>query len=177
MHLFNVITTAVHFSRWVRAKSDFLFVFGPGASGMGNYHGRWSFETFSHKRGCMMRGWGLERVNVLRYPPYTESNLSWLRWATTAKKKGWASCSVMWGLLCVWCWQIATSVPKTYALAFTNVWLQWVWSLCVWPVSQTFVFRFLIVMLFKTPPEVSIEISCFFRMLLWWERGHLLDNN
>lgn len=63
---------------------------------MGNYHGRWTFETFSHKRGCMLRGWGLERVNVLRYPPYTESNLSWLRWATTAKKKGWwAGCSVM----------------------------------------------------------------------------------
>ncbi|ROL49321.1 Aldehyde dehydrogenase family 3 member B1 [Anabarilius grahami] len=69
---------------------------GVGASGMGNYHGRWTFETFSHKRGCMLRGWGLERVNVLRYPPYTESNLSWLRWATTAKKKGWwAGCSVM----------------------------------------------------------------------------------
>lgn len=68
---------------------------GVGASGMGNYHGRWGFETFSHKRGCMMRSWLLERVNVLRYPPYNESNLSWLRWATTAKKKGWAGCSVM----------------------------------------------------------------------------------
>lgn len=39
------------------------------------------------------------------------------------------------------------------------------------------VFLFLIVMSFKRPPEVSIEISCFFWMLLWWERGHLLDNN
>ncbi|XP_056609746.1 aldehyde dehydrogenase family 3 member B1 [Triplophysa dalaica] len=68
---------------------------GVGASGMGSYHGRWGFETFSHKRGCMLRGWVLERVNVLRNPPYTESNLSWLRWATTAKKRGWAGCSVM----------------------------------------------------------------------------------
>uniref|UniRef100_A0A8B9GWR6 Aldehyde dehydrogenase n=1 Tax=Astyanax mexicanus TaxID=7994 RepID=A0A8B9GWR6_ASTMX len=62
---------------------------GVGASGMGSYHGRWTFETFSHRRGCMFRGWGLERIGALRYPPYKESNLSWLRWATTAKKKGW----------------------------------------------------------------------------------------
>ncbi|XP_036409234.1 aldehyde dehydrogenase family 3 member B1 isoform X1 [Megalops cyprinoides] len=67
---------------------------GVGASGMGSYHGRWGFETFSHRRACMLRGWGLERVNVLRYPPYQESSLGWLRWATGAKK-GWAGCSVM----------------------------------------------------------------------------------
>ncbi|KAI1884483.1 hypothetical protein AGOR_G00226850 [Albula goreensis] len=67
---------------------------GVGASGMGSYHGRWGFETFSHRRGCMLRGWGLERINVLRYPPYQETNLSWLRWATGAKK-GWSGCSVM----------------------------------------------------------------------------------
>ncbi|XP_072561048.1 aldehyde dehydrogenase family 3 member B1 isoform X2 [Paramormyrops kingsleyae] len=67
---------------------------GMGASGMGNYHGRWGFETFSHRRGCMLRGWALERINVLRYPPYTESNLGWLRWAT-GTKKSWDSCSVL----------------------------------------------------------------------------------
>lgn len=68
---------------------------GVGASGMGSYHGRWSYETFSHRRGCMFRGWGLERIGMLRYPPYKERNLSWLRWATTAKKKGWGVCSLM----------------------------------------------------------------------------------
>ena len=63
-----------------------------GASGCGSYHGRWSFETFSHRRGCMMRSWGLEKINGLRYPPYQERSLSWLRWATTAKTS-WPSCS------------------------------------------------------------------------------------
>ncbi|KAJ8345824.1 hypothetical protein SKAU_G00300170 [Synaphobranchus kaupii] len=67
---------------------------GVGASGMGSYHGRWGFETFSHRRGCMLRSWLLERINVLRYPPYQENNLSWLRWATEEKKKGWR-CAVM----------------------------------------------------------------------------------
>ncbi|XP_030637002.1 aldehyde dehydrogenase family 3 member B1 [Chanos chanos] len=68
---------------------------GVGASGMGSYHGRWGFETFSHRRACMLRGWGLERINVLRYPPYKDSNLGWLRWATMEKKKTWRGCSVM----------------------------------------------------------------------------------
>ncbi|XP_033500707.2 aldehyde dehydrogenase family 3 member B1 isoform X2 [Epinephelus lanceolatus] len=64
---------------------------GVGASGWGSYHGRWGFETFSHRRGCMLRGWALERINSLRYPPYTEENLNWLRWTTSAKR----SCTVM----------------------------------------------------------------------------------
>lgn len=61
-----------------------------GASGWGSYHGRWGFETFSHRRACMLRGWALERLNGLRYPPYSESKLSWLRWTTSPK-----SCSLM----------------------------------------------------------------------------------
>lgn len=64
---------------------------GVGASGWGSYHGRWGFETFSHRRGCMLRGWALERINSLRYPPYTEENLNWLRWTTSAKR----SCTLM----------------------------------------------------------------------------------
>ncbi|XP_040919289.1 aldehyde dehydrogenase family 3 member B1 [Toxotes jaculatrix] len=64
---------------------------GVGASGWGSYHGRWGFETFSHRRACMLRGWALERLNSLRYPPYSEDKLSWLRWTTSAKN----SCSLM----------------------------------------------------------------------------------
>uniref|UniRef100_A0A667YVT5 Aldehyde dehydrogenase n=1 Tax=Myripristis murdjan TaxID=586833 RepID=A0A667YVT5_9TELE len=67
---------------------------GVGASGWGSYHGRWTFETFSHRRACMLRGWALERLNVLRYPPYTDNNLSLLCWTASAKKS-WPSCSVM----------------------------------------------------------------------------------
>lgn len=64
---------------------------GVGASGWGSYHGRWGFETFSHRRACMLRGWALERFNGLRYPPYTETKLSWLRWTASSK----SSCSLM----------------------------------------------------------------------------------
>lgn len=63
---------------------------GVGASGFGNYHGRWGFETFSHKRAVMLRGWALERMNSLRYPPYDENKLSWLRWTASPK-----TCSIL----------------------------------------------------------------------------------
>ncbi|MGO8695026.1 MAG: aldehyde dehydrogenase family protein [Rectinemataceae bacterium] len=49
---------------------------GVGGSGMGNYHGRYGFETFSHRSSV------LESANhpdfSLRYAPYTESKLALL---------------------------------------------------------------------------------------------------
>ncbi|MDD4739809.1 MAG: aldehyde dehydrogenase family protein, partial [Bacteroidales bacterium] len=44
---------------------------GVGNSGMGSYHGKKSFETFSHKRSILNRKTWLEVA--LRYPPFTES--------------------------------------------------------------------------------------------------------
>ncbi|XP_069577710.1 aldehyde dehydrogenase family 3 member B1 [Brachyistius frenatus] len=64
---------------------------GVGASGWGSYHGYWGFETFSHRRGCLLRGWALERLNTLRYPPYNDTKLSWLRWTASTK----SSCSIL----------------------------------------------------------------------------------
>lgn len=50
---------------------------GIGNSGLGSYHGKFSFETFSHKKGVYERkpkiAMGLE------YPPYTARKLGWLR--------------------------------------------------------------------------------------------------
>uniref|UniRef100_A0A8C4Y1M1 Aldehyde dehydrogenase domain-containing protein n=1 Tax=Gopherus evgoodei TaxID=1825980 RepID=A0A8C4Y1M1_9SAUR len=45
---------------------------GIGNSGLGSYHGKFSFDTFSHHRACLLRSLGLETVNALRYPPYSE---------------------------------------------------------------------------------------------------------
>ncbi|OIW00359.1 hypothetical protein TanjilG_29926 [Lupinus angustifolius] len=38
-------------------------------SGMGSYHGKFSFDTFSHKKSILYRGF--EADTSLRYPPYT----------------------------------------------------------------------------------------------------------
>ena len=42
---------------------------------MGNYHGRYSFETFTHKKAVLHRGFSsiAEKLSSARYPPYTEN--------------------------------------------------------------------------------------------------------
>lgn len=51
---------------------------GIGPSGMGGYHGKFSFEVFSHKKGILKRTFGFDPP--VRYPPY-QSWKSWLiRW-------------------------------------------------------------------------------------------------
>jgi aldehyde dehydrogenase (NAD+) len=50
---------------------------GVGDSGMGAYHGRHSFDTFSHKKAVLKKPTGLDLS--LQYPPYTESKKSWLK--------------------------------------------------------------------------------------------------
>ncbi|XP_024079663.2 aldehyde dehydrogenase family 3 member B1-like, partial [Terrapene carolina triunguis] len=39
---------------------------GIGNSGLGSYHGKFSFDTFSHHRACLLRSMGLEPMNALR---------------------------------------------------------------------------------------------------------------
>ena len=58
------------------AQTDMPFG-GVGASGMGHYHGRYSFEAFTHQRSV------LERTNYfplkLMYAPYTHVKDKWIR--------------------------------------------------------------------------------------------------
>ncbi len=50
---------------------------GVGHSGMGEYTGRASFETFSHRKSVLKKSL---RFDVpLRYPPYNNSKLKWLK--------------------------------------------------------------------------------------------------
>lgn len=43
---------------------------GVGASGMGRYHGRWSFDTFSHQKAVLDKPLTPDTLRAL-YPPYT----------------------------------------------------------------------------------------------------------
>ena len=57
--------------------SPYLPFGGVGASGMGNYHGRRSFDTFTHAKGVMKKStWPDIPV---RYAPYTASKLKWIQ--------------------------------------------------------------------------------------------------
>lgn len=50
---------------------------GVGNSGMGGYHGKFSFDTFSHQKGTLIRPLNKfgESVHSMRYPPYTQENM------------------------------------------------------------------------------------------------------
>jgi aldehyde dehydrogenase (NAD+) len=50
---------------------------GVGESGMGRYHGEFSFQTFSHTKSLMHRSGFLDLA--ARYAPYTDSKLKFLR--------------------------------------------------------------------------------------------------
>ncbi len=52
----------------VHITSHHLPFGGVGTSGMGNYHGRASFDTFSHKKSVLKRSTKIDPE--LRYPPY-----------------------------------------------------------------------------------------------------------
>ncbi|XP_038957242.2 aldehyde dehydrogenase family 3 member B3 isoform X1 [Rattus norvegicus] len=63
---------------------------GVGSSGMGRYHGKFSFDTFSNQRACLLSCSGMEKLNDLRYPPYSPRRQQLLRWAM-----GSQSCSLL----------------------------------------------------------------------------------
>lgn len=50
---------------------------GVGESGMGSYHGRKSFETFTHEKSIMRRSTAIDIS--LRYRPYTDKSYRWLK--------------------------------------------------------------------------------------------------
>ncbi|KAM9614947.1 aldehyde dehydrogenase family 3 member A2-like isoform 2-T2 [Morphnus guianensis] len=52
---------------------------GVGNSGMGAYHGKHSFETFSHHRACLIKDLKMEGMNKLRYPPSSQKKVDWAK--------------------------------------------------------------------------------------------------
>lgn len=53
---------------------------GVGNSGMGCYHGKYTYDTFVHKKGCLIKDFNklAETLASCRYPPYTDKKLSFL---------------------------------------------------------------------------------------------------
>ncbi|XP_056209464.1 aldehyde dehydrogenase family 3 member B1-like isoform X2 [Falco biarmicus] len=66
---------------------------GIGQSGLGHYHGHYSFDTFAHPRAALLRGAGREALNTPRYPPYAPRRLPLLRATTETKRR--AACTLL----------------------------------------------------------------------------------
>lgn len=50
---------------------------GVGSSGIGNYHGKAGFDTFTHKKSILDKPTWFDPN--LKYPPYTKNKIKWLR--------------------------------------------------------------------------------------------------
>lgn len=58
-------------------SNDYLPFGGVGNSGIGNYHGKFGFETFSHQKSILDRAtWG---EPDFKYPPYTDKKMTWIK--------------------------------------------------------------------------------------------------
>lgn len=58
-------------------SNDNLPFGGVGTSGIGNYHGNYGFEAFSHQKAILEKAtWGEPSI---KYPPYSEKKLSWIK--------------------------------------------------------------------------------------------------
>jgi acyl-CoA reductase-like NAD-dependent aldehyde dehydrogenase len=85
---------------------------GVGESGMGAYNGKHTFDTFTHRKSVLKRAvWS---DPSLRYPPYTESKLKWLKFlGGEFKVSKW----VMFALLAV---PVLAFVFSRYGFLFSN---------------------------------------------------------
>ncbi|XP_074596638.1 aldehyde dehydrogenase type III isoform X2 [Brevipalpus obovatus] len=65
----------------VHLTVDSLPFGGVGNSGMGCYHGEYTFKTFSHPKAVLKRGFNsvLETLGSFRYPPYSNKKLGFMR--------------------------------------------------------------------------------------------------
>ncbi|REC50076.1 aldehyde dehydrogenase [Chryseobacterium pennipullorum] len=58
-------------------SNDHLPFGGVGSSGIGNYHGKYGFEAFSHQKAILEKAtWGEPNI---KYPPYSDKKLSWIK--------------------------------------------------------------------------------------------------
>jgi len=64
---------------------------GVGPSGMGRYHGKYSFDSFTHKKSCLVKKIDPigEKLSKARYPPYTEKKINYLAFMTK-KRQGFS---------------------------------------------------------------------------------------
>ena len=61
----------------MQLSNDNLPFGGVGTSGIGNYHGKFGFEAFSHQKSVLEKTtWGEPNI---KYPPYSEKKLTWIK--------------------------------------------------------------------------------------------------
>ncbi|XP_025196588.1 aldehyde dehydrogenase, dimeric NADP-preferring isoform X1 [Melanaphis sacchari] len=62
---------------------------GVGLSGMGAYHGKHTFDTFTHRKSCLVKDFNIigESFSSAKYPPYSDKKLSMVSFLMKKKPK------------------------------------------------------------------------------------------
>ncbi|XP_076683384.1 aldehyde dehydrogenase type III isoform X3 [Andrena cerasifolii] len=73
----------------LQVSVDTLPFGGVGYSGMGSYHGKYTYDAFVHRKGCLIKDFNklAESIASCRYPPYSDKKLSFLG-SLMAKRRG-----------------------------------------------------------------------------------------
>jgi hypothetical protein len=61
---------------------------GTGRSGLGSYHGKKSFDVFTHERSVMIKKQSGDALLASRYPPYTQQKAAIIRRITMSSAMG-----------------------------------------------------------------------------------------
>lgn len=95
---------------------------GVGASGMGGYHGKYTFDTFSHRKSVLARDFsGIgEYLGCTRYPPYADWKVARMGFLLKNRKLP-PGLSLLPYLLCV---VLGTALPSIINF-LTNLLAQW----------------------------------------------------
>ncbi|GAA5949639.1 hypothetical protein JCM10213_001337 [Rhodosporidiobolus nylandii] len=88
---------------------------GQGGSGYGGYHGRRTFDTFTHERACAKVPTWMDKVMSARYPPYTPGKLRFLLLATGSVIRRPAKFGIGWVLKLVGVLAAVIGLVKAYA--------------------------------------------------------------
>ncbi|KAL0973952.1 hypothetical protein UPYG_G00213360 [Umbra pygmaea] len=72
---------------------------GVGQSGIGRYHGKYTFDQLSHHRACLIKSLGMECVNMARYPPQDTSRARKARYAMRSPLCDLSKAIFVWALL------------------------------------------------------------------------------
>lgn len=68
---------------------------GVGNSGMGGYHGWFSYDCFSHRKSVMVKKLSMEPTMSIRYPPYSDTKMKIARMILEKSLKStWGFCSL-----------------------------------------------------------------------------------
>ncbi|XP_064831391.1 aldehyde dehydrogenase family 3 member A2-like isoform X2 [Oncorhynchus masou masou] len=71
---------------------------GVGQSGTGRYHGKHTFDQFSHHRACLVKSLGMEEVHMVRYPPQNHQKVRRVRLAMRTPLVDFSKGTYIWAV-------------------------------------------------------------------------------